>query len=99
MDGEDGRESDFLMKEKGPGDLGAKGIESVLGSPGGLVGVMVPERLDLLGRDAADEAPPDSLSASRICAQKQRNVTQSQRPFWEALVDCQASWCLKPLIC
>ena len=41
-EGDECKESDFLMNEKGPGDFGAGGIESVLGSPGGLVGVIVP---------------------------------------------------------
>ncbi len=63
-EGDDWRESDFLMKEKGPGDLGAGGMESVLGSAVVLVGVMVPFSLEPLSEDPS---APESLSASRIC--------------------------------
>ncbi len=56
------------MKEKGPGDLGAGGMESVLGRPGTLVGVIVPFSLELLSEDPS---APESLSASRICMHTQ----------------------------
>ena len=55
------------MKEKGPGDLGAGGIESVLGRTGILGGVMVPFSLEPL-KD--DPSAPDSLNVSRICINK-----------------------------
>ena len=57
------------MNEKGPGDLGAGGMESVLGSTGILVGVMVPFSLELL---SDDPSVPDSLNVSRICMHEQR---------------------------
>ena len=52
------------MKEKGPGDLGAGGMESVLGRPDTLVGVIVPFSLEPLSEDPS---APESLRASRIC--------------------------------
>lgn len=57
------------MKEKGPGDFGAGGMESVLGSAGILWGVMAPFSLEAL---SDEPSAPESLSVSRICMDNHR---------------------------
>ena len=54
------------MKENGPGDLGAGGVESVLASPGGLGGVMGPATWPLLGKEALP-GDSDRLNVATIC--------------------------------
>ena len=63
------------MKENGPGDLGAGGVESVLASPGGLGGVMGPDTLPLLGNEAL---PGDSerLNVANICKMHAVSITE-----------------------
>ena len=77
-EGDDCKESDFFMNEKGPGDFGAGGIDSVLGSPGGFVGVMVPGDPDLPWVPGHPR-DPDCRNNPKICKEHTQASLRNER--------------------